>query len=462
MSREFRPCFSFAAIACVALVLAFPFAAGVAQTSQDWDNTAAQKMWGLMQVWGTVKYNFAYFDHVPDLDWDAAVRSSIPLVLAARDREEYYLRLGELTALLRDGHTIVLSPSLMNGDNDNPPVEFQAVERAILLVRTGDTDEIRAQEIKSGMELVAVGDVPARAYLEQNALRYYPGSTTQNGEAFGMFMLLNGPKGSTVGLTLKDVTGVLRTVTLTRNSRNRDGTTFKHRILDYSPLVEAKTPRTGIVYLRLASFGAEQLVQDFNAELDKLDLDKLTGMIIDLRYNMGGDDSNAYPIVSRLVDRPVVGSTWSTREYLPAFASWGLPERSYQGDTVRIEPSSQKRYAGPLIVLTGPNTMSTSEDFLVPLDYSGRALLIGEATAGTTGNPVNAMLPGGAILRVCSKRDVYPDGREFVGVGIEPDIVVLPTVAGIRANRDEVLEKAVEVLGDWKRYEAMTAYQRPQ
>ena len=38
--------------------------------------------------------------------------------------------------------------------------------------------------------------------------------------------------------------------------------------------------------------------------------------------------------------------------------------------------------------------MSTSEDFLVPLDYSGRALLIGEATAGTTGNLVSVPLPG--------------------------------------------------------------------
>ena len=104
--------------------------------------------------------------------------------------------------------------------------------------------------------------------------------------------------------------------------------------------------------------------------------------------------------------------------------------------------------------------MSTSEDFLVPLDYSGRALLIGETTAGTTGNPVNVRLPGGAILRVCSKRDSYPDGSQFVGRGIEPDITVHPTVAGIRANRDEVLEKAVEVFGNWDKYKAMTKYKK--
>ena len=460
MHLKIRPRFTLRAIALATIVLAFPSADCVAQASQDWDNTTTQKVWGLMQVWGTVKYNFAFFDQVPDLDWDAAVRTSIPRVLAAENREDYYRRLNELTALLHDGHTLVVSPSLVNGENDNPPVEFQVVENTILLVRTGETEEIRAQGIHAGMELVAVGDVPAREYLEQKALRYYPGSTIQNGEAFGMFLLLNGPKNSTVKLTLKDTADRTRKVTLTRNSLNRDGTSFKHRIFDFSPLVESKMLDDDIAYFRLATFDVERIVEDFDIALDKLDLDEIHGMILDLRYNIGGDDTNAYPIVSRLVDRTVMGSRWSTREYRPAFASWGQPEESYQGDTLEIEPARGKRYTGPLVILTGPNTMSTSEDFLVPLDYSGRALLIGEATAGTTGNPVSVPLPGGAILRVCSKRDLYPDGSQFVGRGIEPDIAVHPSVTGIRANRDEVLEKAIEVLGKWDQYKAMTKYKK--
>ncbi len=460
MHVKIRYCFTLRIIALAVAMSAFTCGNCAAGASQDWDNTTAQKVWGLMQVWGTAKYNFAFFDQVPDLDWDTAVRTSIPRVLVADNKEEYYRRLNELTALLHDGHTLVIAPSLTNGENDNPPVEFQVVENTILLVRTGDTEEIHTQGIRAGMELVAVGDIPAREYLEQNALRYYPGSTTQNGEAFGMFLFLRGPKNSTIQLTLKDSAGHTRTVMLTRNSLDRTGTPFKLRIRDFSPLIESKMLGDRIAYLRLATFDFEQIVDDFNAELDKLDLDGLNGMILDLRYNLGGDDTNAYPIVSRLIDRPVIGSTWTTRKYLPAFASWGQPEETYQGDTVRIEPSTRRRYTGPLIVLTGPNTMSTSEDFLVPLDYSGRTILIGEATAGTTGNPVSVPLPGGAILRVCSKRDFYPDGGQFVGRGIEPDITVHPSVAGIRANRDEVLGKAIEVLGNWDQYKAMTAYEK--
>jgi hypothetical protein len=37
-----------------------------------------------------------------------------------------------------------------------------------------------------------------------------------------------------------------------------------------------------------------------------------------------------------------------------------------------------------------------------------------------------SVLPGGGGARVCSKRDTYPDGGEFAGIGIQPDVVVDP------------------------------------
>jgi hypothetical protein len=430
-----------------------------AAESQDWNGTPEQKVWGLMQVWGAVKHNFAFFDHVPDLDWDATVQAAIPGVLAADSKDDYYKLLNEIVSQLHDGHTFVVAPALRDGTEDSPPVEFQVIEDRIILVRAGDTDEIRSQNVRPGLELVAVGEnVPARQYLHENALRYYSGSTKQGGEAFGMFLFLRGPKDSAVKLTLKDVAGATGTVTLTRNSATRDGSTFQFRIRDFSRLVESRAMGGGIAYLRLATFDDEGVPAAFDTALDRLDPARLKGMILDLRYNMGGDDGIAWPVLSRLIDRPVMGFTWKTREYLPAFASWGKAEAWYQGDTVSVGPSTRSRYTGPLVVLTDPNTMSTSEDFLVPLDYAGRALLVGEATAGTTGNPINVRLPGGAILRVCSLRCTYPDGREFVGRGVEPDIVVHPTVAGIRANRDEVLEKAIEVLRDWDGHKGLAAY----
>jgi hypothetical protein len=58
--------------------------------------------------------------------------------------------------------------------------------------------------------------------------------------------------------------------------------------------------------------------------------------------------------------------------------------------------------------------------------------------------------------RVCTKHDTYPDGREFVGVGVIPDVEIHPTAVDIATNRDVVLGKAIEVLVPAKRANAET------
>ncbi len=40
----------------------------------------------------------------------------------------------------------------------------------------------------------------------------------------------------------------------------------------------------------------------------------------------------------------------------------------------------------------------------------------------------------------------YPDGKETQRLGIVPDIELRPTIKGIRENRDELLEKAIEII----------------
>ena len=76
---------------------------------------------------------------------------------------------------------------------------------------------------------------------------------------------------------------------------------------------------------------------------------------------------------------------------------------------------------------------------------------MGEPTCGSSGQPLQVPLSCGARMRICAKRDTYPDGREFVGGGVIPDLKVEPTQADIAAGRyanrtDPVFDKGVEVL----------------
>jgi C-terminal processing protease CtpA/Prc len=76
-----------------------------------------------------------------------------------------------------------------------------------------------------------------------------------------------------------------------------------------------------------------------------------------------------------------------------------------------------------------------------------RGEIVGQSTGGSTGQPLVIHLPGGGSARICSKRDRYPDGTEFVGVGVKPDIEIEPTIADFRSGRDAAVERALELMG---------------
>jgi C-terminal processing protease CtpA/Prc len=74
---------------------------------------------------------------------------------------------------------------------------------------------------------------------------------------------------------------------------------------------------------------------------------------------------------------------------------------------------------------------------------------VGSTTAGADGNISPIPLPGNLRSVISGIGVFYPDKRPTQRVGIIPDVEARPTVEGIRAGRDEVLEQALRlILGD--------------
>ena len=76
------------------------------------------------------------------------------------------------------------------------------------------------------------------------------------------------------------------------------------------------------------------------------------------------------------------------------------------------------------------------------------AIVIGSTTAGADGNVAEFYLPGGISTMISGVGVYYPDGKETQRVGIIPDIEIKPTIQGIKDGRDEVLEKAIEIINE--------------
>ena len=103
-------------------------------------------------------------------------------------------------------------------------------------------------------------------------------------------------------------------------------------------------------------------------------------------------------------------------------------------------------YKGKVVILVNEKTQSQAEYTAMALRCAPNATVIGSTTAGANGNVSLIPLIGGISTNISGIGVYYPDGKETQRVGIIPDIGVHPTIQGIREGRDELLEKAIEII----------------
>ncbi len=169
-------------------------------------------------------------------------------------------------------------------------------------------------------------------------------------------------------------------------------------------------------------------------------LSRTDGLIVDIR---------GYPrfmvqlvLSARLNDRPVKSAIFE----IPVVSSFDRHEQGWNIGQYDIKPDPRKHYGGPVAVLINEKTRGTAEDLGIFLKDAKRVTFVGGPTAGCNGNRTWLSLPGAGRMFFTGMRVKFGDGSRFQNVGILPDVPVAPTVEGIRAGRDELLEKGIEVL----------------
>jgi len=109
-------------------------------------------------------------------------------------------------------------------------------------------------------------------------------------------------------------------------------------------------------------------------------------------------------------------------------------------------PGMKSAYNGKVVILVNEQTQSSAEYHTMAFRASQIATVVGSTTAGADGNISPITLPGGIVTNISGIGVYYPDGKETQRVGIVPDVVVNPTLRGFIEGRDEVLEKAVQII----------------
>jgi C-terminal processing protease CtpA/Prc len=395
---------------------------------------------GLSRLWSEARYNFANFDLVPELDLDALYLEYLPRVREAADTASYYRVLAEFTAHLKDGHTSVWPPrQLSDRMLARPAIRTRLIQDRVLVVEVPD-EQLRASGLTDGAEIVAIDGTPVREYAEKKIRPWQASSTPQDSDVRTYdYNLLVGAAGTTVALTVRNASGTTSTHEIERLSRKGRAEALPPR-----PPFEMRELPGHVLHISLNTFNDRAVYDEFIANFETIA--QAEALILDVRNNGGGNSSWGWRILSTLTDEELATSSWDTRLYRPAYRAWGFTETRYRTPAGSVGPDGERLYSGPVVVVTSPRTFSAAEDFAVAFDVMDRGLIVGESTGGSTGQPIFFRLPGGGSARICAKRDRYPDGSEFIGVGVVPDIEVAPTVEDVRQKRDTVLERALEVV----------------
>jgi C-terminal processing protease CtpA/Prc len=383
------------------------------------------RLLALFRLWGAIEYFYPY-KSLMDRPWDEAFAEFIPLFVAADTRERYETAVLRLMARTQDSHSVLvrgLTATLYGTSPSTPGLQLRYVEERPVVIEVRDA--ALAGRIAVGDEILAVDGVPI-ARVEQRLAPLLAASTPQAQRNDLARRILSGPSNSVATLRVRGADGRVRTERAPRsNARPPEPTDPAWRMLE-----------GGIGYIDL-----ERLTRaDADRALDELI--EARALILDLR---GYPQGTAWLLAPRLANRegPIVGAQFRRALYA------GPPS----GDTAAMSATFEQtlphregaRYAGPVFVLIDERAISQAEHMALFLEAAADVTFVGEPTNGTNGDITNVSLPGGLTIHFTGHDVRHADGRQLQRVGIQPHVPAAPTIAGLRAGRDEVLEAALEL-----------------
>ena len=378
------------------------------------------------RLWNTVLHFYPY-KGLLDHDWESVLGQHLPSFIVAQDAAEYAHAVAAMVERMQDSHaylagTLVTEEVLGTG---YPPIRVRMIEDTpiVTALYDGVPDGIAIGDI-----VVAVDGVPATERLAETA-RVLAASTPWNRMDRTALSFMNGPPGSRVTLTLRDATNRERDAVLER--RHEDFTTLYHR------------ERQGEVMRILpGNIGYVDLDRLALADVDRMFtlLTGTAGIIFDMRGYPQGTIWRIAPWLAR--DTSIVA------RFETPLVGYPAPEPGSLAFVQTVEPvmSGQVGYQGPTVMLIDERTMSQAEHAGLYLKAANGTRFVGSRTAGANGEITAFTLPGGITVGFTGQAVTHADGRQLQRVGLIPDIVVRPTIGGIRAGADEVLDEALRHL----------------
>ncbi|MBU6367048.1 MAG: hypothetical protein KJT01_12625 [Gemmatimonadetes bacterium] len=422
------------------------------------------------RLWAALRGRHAGRDQLDD-DLDAAFAQALPALERARNATEYAAALRPLVAAFDDAQVALTGPSADSlAGEASAPFRVEAVEHVALVTAVVRDSLTRALGIEEGQEVTAADGFPLAAWRTEHQ-RDLAAPNPWTREERLLRLLPRGPVGGAL-FRLRDPGGRERQLNVPRRPAYRDRLPVLERPL--TPPVREVAP--GVWYadverLPLDSVrawlerarGGRAVVLDLRGRLPEPvaseALDRAVAPVaVRARATVAREvlrwrrepclvaawREAAQQCAEQREERPLEVSLEGLLEGLLAVSRTGLPEA---GGAPSMDSAAADRAAPPRVVaLIDARTQGAMERLAMRLEALADATFVGAPSAGSPSEVMVLPLPGGLTATVPLAEWRRPDGATVQRVGITPQVAAERTVRGVRAGRDEVLERAVQWL----------------
>lgn len=189
-------------------------------------------------------------------------------------------------------------------------------------------------------------------------------------------------------------------------------------------------------YIRIPSFAGQGWLNEIDDAIAALG--SVHALIVDVRENGGGTNQLAIAAAGRFAPISRLFGYVRIRNG-PAHDDF----TGYIPETV--SPSGPRQFRGPVLVLTNRKVYSSAEDFVLATRALPNVTVIGDTTAGASGNPLVRELPNGWTFELSTWIEYTPEKQVFENIGLAPDVYVRAAMTDLVAGRDPILDMAMRL-----------------
>ena len=379
---------------------------------------------GAFRIWGVMHYFNPYVATMGD-KWDDVLVELLPKFSEAKNVREYQLAIAEMAARTGDLNCFTRSTELEAVvGTAGPPFEVRFIENQPVI-----TLVFKPSSAQPGDVILKIDGEPVQNRIDQVSRYFAAPAPLALRTRLGRF-LLTGASSGTITLTVRGKGDTVRDISVAVDQANQ-------KILPAHRTGDAIRP----INEKIGYADLERVkISDLDAMFEKFH--NTPAIIFDLR---GYPQDIALAIAARLGNRNQPAVAELQRNLV------GIgPSDNHIGflqSEMRVPRPAAQRYAGKTVALIDEMSTGAAGDSAMCFKAANDTVLIG-STVFPTFSVFSTVLdvPGGATISFSSQSARWPGGAALKQGGVYPDVEVAPTIAGIRAGRDEVLDKALAYL----------------